>query len=773
MTPSPRMLLAAGLLTAGLVLTADAAHASYSVTVKKRTVLVSGNGAGDKLALRARPRRLEVDVRADGSAEFRIARKRFDRIRVRARGGDDLVRVAGRARVTIEGGTGADTLLGGRGAERLIGGNGNDAVEGGRGGDIARLGAGDDRFAWDPGDGDDTVEGANGRDALTFTGSRADEAFRISPNAARVRLVRDVGGVVMHLGELEQVDVRAAAGADTLTTDELSGTTLQTVTGDLGGADGATDRVVVNATQFDDTVDVAGADGGANVIGVTVPVTLTGAEAGRDQLLVNALAGFDRVDSAGLQASTLALTADGGADDDALAGGPAAETFLAGDGIDAVDGNGGDDRALLGAGDDRFTWDAGDGSDVVEGQDGMDTMAFNGSGATEVFTASANGARVRFTRDVGNITMDLDDVERIDAAAVGGGDTLTAGDASGTDLTALRFAVGTDGAADDVFVHGSNGADAITATGAAGITNLAGLPNGLMVAVTGAQAPTDELRLNSLGGDDTIDARGLAADAMRFIAEAGAGADTVHGSRGPDIVLADDGADLVDGNQGADLALLGAGDDRFVWDPGDGSDTLEGQSGADAMTFNGAGVAEVFDVAANGTRVRFTRDVGNILMDLDDVERIDTVALGGADRFTANDLTGSGLTALNVALGQDGAPDDVIASGTDGDDLARVTGAAGSATVTGLSGITLAVTGADAPADRLTVPLLAGDDRLDATALEADAIALRSDGDNGDDQLLGGRGPDTLRGGNGDDILIGGPGSDDLDGGAGNNTIIP
>ena len=137
-------------------------------------------------------------------------------------------------------------------------------------------------------------------------------------------------------------------------------------------------------------------------------------------------------------ATTLALTADGGADDDALVGGPAAETFVAGDGIDAVDGNGGDDRALLGAGDDRFTWDAGDGSDVVEGQDGMDTMAFNGSGAAEVFTASANGPRVRFTRNVGNITMDLDDVERIDAAAVGGADQLTVDDVSGTDLTARQ-----------------------------------------------------------------------------------------------------------------------------------------------------------------------------------------------------------------------------------------------------------------------------------------------------------------------------------------------
>ena len=169
--------------------------------------------------------------------------------------------------------------------------------------------------------------------------------------------------------------------------------------------------------------------------------------------------------------------------------------------------------------------------------------------------------------------------------------------------------------------------------------------------------------------------------------------------------------------------------------------------------------------------MRFTRDPGNILMDLDDVERIDTVALAGADRFVANDVRGTDLTALSVALGADGFADDVSPPARTATTSRHVTGDDGSATVTGLS-VRLDVTGAEAPTDRLGVPLLAGDDRLDATTLEADAIALRSDGENGDDQLVGGRGPDTLRGGNGDDILIGGPGNDDLDGGAGNNTVI-
>ena len=39
---------------------------------------------------------------------------------------------------------------------------------------------------------------------------------------------------------------------------------------------------------------------------------------------------------------------------------------------------------------------------------------------------------------------------------------------------------------------------------------------------------------------------------------------------------------------GNDAALLGAGDDTFIWNPGDGSDTVDGQAGNDTMVFNGS-----------------------------------------------------------------------------------------------------------------------------------------------------------------------------------------
>ncbi len=68
--------------------------------------------------------------------------------------------------------------------------------------------------------------------------------------------------------------------------------------------------------------------------------------------------------------------------------------------------------------------------------------------------------------------------------------------------------------------------------------------------------------------------------------------------------------------------------------------------------------------------------------------------------------------------------------------------------------------------------MLAGDDAVIATDLQAGLIALTVDGGPGNDVLIGSAGADVLLGGEGDDILNGGPGLDQLDGGPGNNVVI-
>ena len=82
---------------------------------------------------------------------------------------------------------------------------------------------------------------------------------------------------------------------------------------------------------------------------------------------------------------------------------------------------------------------------------------------------SANGSRVRLFRDVGNVTMDLNGVEHIQVAALGGADTITVNDLTGTDVKQVNIDLSAtpgsgqgDGAADTVIVNGTAGDDTVT-----------------------------------------------------------------------------------------------------------------------------------------------------------------------------------------------------------------------------------------------------------------------------------------------------------------------
>jgi Ca2+-binding RTX toxin-like protein len=216
---------------------------------------------------------------------------------------------------------------------------------------------------------------------------------------------------------------------------------------------------------------------------------------------------------------------------------------------------------------------------------------------------------------------------------------------------------------------------------------------------------------------------------------------------------------------------MGAGNDTFVWNPGDGSDVVEGQAGFDTMQFNGSNASENIDISANGSRLRFFRDAGNITMDVNGTERINFDALGGADNIVVNDLTGTNVSQVNLNLGPDGQADTVTVNGTAGNDNITVLGGPGSVSVLGLAA-SVNITNPEPANDQLIVKALAGDDVVQASGLAAGAIQVTADGGTGNDVLIGSAGDDVLTGGDGDDVLEGGPGLDVLDGGAGNNTLI-
>ena len=792
-----KLVIVSGLVMGGLATSAQAAGSAYSVAINQRTLTITGNAASSRLALRLRAHpsdTLQIDVGDNGSADFQVQRRRFDRIRVSGGAGNDLIRIdeshgvfTATTPTQIDGGAGDDTILGGSGAETLIGGTGNDTIDGGPGADHTQLGAGDDRVVWNPGDGSDVVDGGVGQDALAFNGSAAAEQFRLSPSGTHARLTRDVGAVTMDLAGIERVGIASVGGNDTLTVDDLSGTDVRTVKNDLAATLGGTTagagaaRTIVNATDGADNIVASGSGGAASVSGLAAQVTIVHGDATRDGLTIAALGGNDRVDATGFSANALRLSVDGGAGDDTILGGAGDDSLVGGDGNDTVVAGSGAETVVLGSGDDQFVWNPGDGSDAVDGGDGHDSMAFNGSVDAEQFHLSANGTHARLTRDVGAITIDLAAIEQLDVASVGGNDTLTVDDLTGTGVTTvtndLAATLGgtTPGAGTaQTIVNGTDGPDQIVAAGTAGSASITGLA--ATVNVVHADATRDELGINALGGDDRVDGTALKPDALKFTVDGGTGDDTLLGSPGADVLRGGDGSDFVVGNQGADVVLLGAGDDRFAWNPGDGSDVVEGQDGHDGMTFDGANVSEHFDISANGRRIRFTRDIGNVVMDVDGLEEIDLNALGGSDLLNVNDVSGTDLTEIQTNLagsqgGDDGSPDEVIVNGTNSADTITASGSAGTVSVTGLAA-TVDIANANAAQDELAINGLAGDDAIEGSGLTADAIRFHADGGDGADVLVGGAGNDTLLGGNGDDVLIGGPGQDVLDGGPGSNELI-
>ena len=210
--------------------------------------------------------------------------------------------------VQLSGGAGNDTITGGSGADRLFGDAGNDVLIGGRGNDELFGGAGNDLFIWNPGDGSDVVEGGTGKDTLQFNGSNANESMDISANGGRVRLFRDVGNVTMDVNGVENINVAALGGADTITVHDLHGTGVDKVNIDLG-KDGQADTVNIDAKPGD-TIKITEKNGVITVSGLGSDVAISNFDPKDDRIVINGLGPTDVVVASGLGS---AITANGGA----------------------------------------------------------------------------------------------------------------------------------------------------------------------------------------------------------------------------------------------------------------------------------------------------------------------------------------------------------------------------------------------------------------------------------------------------------------------------
>ena len=428
-------------------------------------------------------------------------------------GGDDTITLneafGALPRAHLYGGAGKDMLTGGSGADRLFGQADSDILFGRGSADLLFGGAANDSLTG--GDGDDQSFGQNDNDRMIWNpGDDTD---------------LNEGGA-----GIDTVEVNGGNGAEVFTTT-------------ANGARVRFDRV--NPAPF------------ALDIGTS------------ENLVLNANGGEDMFSATGNLAALIQITVDGGPGNDTLNGSNGPDVLIGGDGDDFIDGNQGNDIVFLGNDDDTFQWDPGDGSDTVEGQAGADTMIFNGSGTNEGIDISANGARVRFFRNVGTVTIDLDDVERIDFNAAGGTDTITVNDLAGTDTTEVNVKLaatlgGTTGDAqpDNIIVNGTSGDDAITVNGDANGVTVLGL--WAVVNIFTAEPALDRLTILALAGDDVVDASGLASTGIALTADGGLDNDALTGGDGNDTLLGGDGDDVLIGGPGVDILDGGLGDNIVI-----------------------------------------------------------------------------------------------------------------------------------------------------------------------------------------------------------------
>jgi Ca2+-binding RTX toxin-like protein len=519
-------------------------------------------------------------------------------------------------------------------------------------------------------------------DLAAFDGTgdeSADNVNVIGTDGADNATVGGTAGVVKVTGVGETVNVSGAEAADGVGVDTLGGN--DTITNSVltpgpasinidGGPD--SDTTTYNGTTAADSIGIAN---NGTAVATFTPTSGLQNTTNVENLVINGQAGDDTVTGQNGIASLTHLTVNGGEGDDTLGGGDGDDTLMGGNGNDTIDGNRGNDVAIGGGGNDTFVWDPGDGSDTLEGQGGNDALNFNGSNAGEKIDVSANGSRVRLTRDVAAITMDFNGIEGLNVRTLGSADTVNVNRLTGTNLATVNVDLGgfdgtPDGSPDNVNVIGTDGADNATVGGTGGVVAVTGL--GETVHVSGAEA-ADGVGVDTLGGNDTITNSVLTPGPASVNIDGGGDSDTTtyDGTAAADSIgIANNGtavatftptSGLQNTTNVENLVVKGqAGDDtvtgqngiasltHLTVDGGDGNDTLGGGDGADTL------------LGGNGN-------------DTIDGNRGDDVAFGGAGNDTfvwdpgdGNDtLEGqNGTDALNFNGSNAGEKIDVSANGS-------------------------------------------------------------------------------------------------------------
>lgn len=378
--------------------------------------------------------------------------------------------------LTVFGGDGSDFIQGSAGPDLIYGGAGDDLMMGGGGGDIIYGqdgddfiggtpgnpaaedasndqfigGAGSDTFVWDPGDGNDTIEGGEDEgDTIIFNGNAGAEQFTLSALQTRLRIFRAQGNIQLSIAGVENVQLNAGDGADTVTVNDLSHTAVREVAINAVGAgiaDGAADAVTVFGRSLADVIDVSGGALGFTVSGLQYDVDLNNLGDATDSFTIDGQGGNDFISSS-VPGLIGLFTLSGNAGDDTLVGGASNEILLGGAGNDFIDAGAGVDTLRGGDGDDVMIPGNDGVVDTVDGGAGWDQILFRGTAFRDGITAvQTSDIAVTYSNTTGAVvetdTLAALTVEELRIEAGSGNDTvLVSQDAAAFTAPGLQITV--------------------------------------------------------------------------------------------------------------------------------------------------------------------------------------------------------------------------------------------------------------------------------------------------------------------------------------------
>ena len=339
-------------------------------------------------------------------------------------------------------------------------------------------------------------------------------------------------------------------------------------------------------------------------------------------------------------------------------------------------------------------WDSGTDGDQTVPADGTRTVIVNGGDGNDAITVVARNTELASSGLNGDAGDDV-------ITGPDSNDTLTGGDGNDRLVAGKGADIMNGGAGNDTLVW-NNGDGSDTVNGDAGNdgTEVNGNPtlgDAFLLEPNAGRvkfrrvnlvpftldAATERFEVNGLGGDDFVQAEAGVGALTLLSVDGGAGADTVNGSDGPDLILGGEandvlngggGDDRIVGDRGADTMNGGAGDDTLVWNNGDGSDVANGDDGRDDVEVNGAPAAgDVFTVQPNGARIKFDRtNLVPFSLDIGSSETMHANGLGGDDAITVGEVGSYSVTASGGS-GSDtlngGGSSETLLGGSDNDTI--------------------------------------------------------------------------------------------------------